>query len=91
MPKRKKQKKTAHKEREESSVYRLSDKTAKILWAGGSLLLSLILSFSFFDKAGSIGNILKSIFNFLIGGSAKVLPFFLILVGLVFFKAKTSL
>ncbi|MFA7715168.1 MAG: DNA translocase FtsK [Candidatus Paceibacterota bacterium] len=91
MPKRKKQKKIAHKEREESSNYRFSDKTAKILWSGGSLLLSLILSFSFFDKAGSIGNILKVIFESLIGGSAKILPFFLILTGLVFFKAKTSL
>ena len=53
--------------------------------------MSLILSFSFFDKAGSVGNILKVIFESLIGGSAKILPFFLILAGLVFFKAKTSL
>lgn len=91
MPKRKKQKKATHKEREEPSVYRLSDKTAKILWALGSLLLSLVLSFSFFDKAGAVGDILKKIFDFFIGSSAKVLPFFLILAGLVFFKAKTSI
>lgn len=91
MAKRKKQKKAVRKEAEAISSYKLSDKTAKILWAGGAILLSLILSFSFFDKAGSVGNILKNFFDFLIGGSAKILPFFLILAGLIFFKTKEPL
>lgn len=91
MAKRKKQKKTAQKIGERFYSHKLSDKTAKILWAAGSLLLSLILIFSFFDKAGSVGNIFKNIFNFFIGDSAKILPFFLILASLVFFKTKEFL
>jgi S-DNA-T family DNA segregation ATPase FtsK/SpoIIIE len=91
MPKRKKLKKPARKEREAVSNYRLSERTAKILWSGSCLLLALILSFSFFDRAGSIGGILKLAFQSFIGNSAFILPVFLILAGFVFFRAKTNL
>lgn len=91
MPKRKKPKKPARKEREETSNYGLSDRTAKILWSGSCLLTALILSFSFFDKAGKIGTLLKIAFQSFVGNAAFVLPVFLILAGFVFFRAKTSL
>jgi S-DNA-T family DNA segregation ATPase FtsK/SpoIIIE len=91
MPKRKKMKKPARKEREAVSNYGLSDRTAKILWSGSCLLLALILSFSFFDKAGTIGGLLKMAFQSFIGNAALILPVFLILAGFVFFRAKTSL
>jgi len=91
MSKRKKQKKAVRREGEGSSTYKLSEKTSRIVWFGSSLLLSLILFFSFFDKAGIVGNALKIVFNFLAGGSIYILPIFLILSGLVFLKNKTTL
>ncbi|MFA5249229.1 MAG: DNA translocase FtsK 4TM domain-containing protein [Candidatus Paceibacterota bacterium] len=91
MSKRKKQKKAVRREGEGSSTYKLSEKTSRIVWCGSSLLLSLILFFSFFDKAGMVGNGLKAVFNFLAGGSIYLLPIFLILSGLVFLKNKTTL
>jgi len=52
------------------------------------LTVITVLSFPFFDKAGSTGRIFAKIFIFLIGQSFYILPLFLFAGGLIFLKTR---
>lgn len=52
------------------------------------VLLAVILSLSFFEKAGLAGGIIFSALNYLIGKSVFLLPLVLVLGGLVFFLSR---
>ena len=48
----------------------------------------IVLSFPFFDKAGSAGRIFIQVCNFLIGRALYSIPLFLIVSGLIFLKSR---
>ena len=60
------------------------------LWTFGILmfLVSLIIIFSFFGKAGPAGQLIMKVSNVLIGNAGFILPLLFVLVGLVFFSKK---
>lgn len=64
--------------------------TVKRFFGSGFLfLLALIILFSFFSKAGAVGNAIGGILTNLIGGSIFVLPLFLILAGIILIKRES--
>ena len=52
------------------------------------LAIIIVLSFPYFDRAGSAGRVFASVSNFLIGRAFYTLPLFLLVAGLIFLKSR---
>jgi len=67
------------------SRFALPEETKRYIWGALFFLMAAILALSFFEKAGVAGRVIFSFLNYLIGKSIYLLPFVLLLGGLVFF------
>jgi S-DNA-T family DNA segregation ATPase FtsK/SpoIIIE len=86
--KNKKNKKIIKKRNEKLEFFVLPEKVKK--WILGIIIfvLVIIIILSFFDLAGTAGKKLMEIFDFLIGKTIFIIPFILLLGGIVFFRTK---
>jgi len=66
----------------------LPEESKRYVFGALIVLLAVILSLSFFEKAGLAGGIIFSALNYLIGKSVFLLPLVLVLGGLVFFLSR---
>ena len=66
----------------------LPENTKRKIYGVIMFLIAIIISFSFFDKAGIGGGALMDFFSYLIGRAVFILPLLFVLGGLVFFSAK---
>jgi hypothetical protein len=66
----------------------LPEQTKRKIYGVIMFLIAIIISFSFFDKAGIGGGALMDFFSYLIGRAVFILPLLFVLGGLVFFSAK---
>ena len=66
----------------------LPEEVKRSIWAVFFFLVAVIITLSFFDKAGAVGKFLMRILPFLIGKAIFALPLFFLLGGLSFFSAK---
>ncbi len=66
----------------------VSPEIKKWIWGVSIILFSLIIFLSFFEKAGPAGKLFMVVSDFLIGRTVFLLPFFLLLAAVVFFKGK---
>jgi hypothetical protein len=66
----------------------LSEQTKRKIYGVIMFLIAIIISFSFFDKAGVGGGALMNFFSYLIGRAVFILPLLFVLGGLVFFSAR---
>ena len=64
----------------------MPQKAARMIWGVCTLTLAVIYVFSFFEKAGSVGNMLFGSSQYLFGKSVFLLPLFLSLASFTFFK-----
>lgn len=64
----------------------LPEKATRLIWGVFTFVLALIYVFAFFGKAGSVGNALFNISQYLFGKSVFLLPLFLSIAGFTFFK-----
>ncbi len=68
----------------------LSPETKQWIWGILVILFSLIVILSFFDKAGVAGRWFMIAAQAIIGYTVFILPLFLLLAGIVFFKSKVK-
>ena len=68
----------------------LPDDTKKKIYGVIMFLIAVIISLSFFEKAGAGGRVLMDAADFLIGKTVFILPFLFILGGLVFLSKKSE-
>jgi S-DNA-T family DNA segregation ATPase FtsK/SpoIIIE len=66
----------------------LAEQTKRKIYGVIMFLIAIIISFSFFDKAGIGGDALMKFFSYLIGRAVFILPLLFVLGGLVFFNIK---
>lgn len=81
--KKKKEKKIISRERFNFS---LPERTKRYLFASLSFLLAVIFVFSFSGNAGTIGEVLKNMFGFLIGNVIYILPIIFPIYGMILLK-----
>jgi len=82
---RKNKRKNAIEKQRKPSRFALPEETKRCIWGALFFLGAIILALSFFGKAGVAGRVISSFLNHFIGKSIYLLPFILLLVGLVFF------
>ncbi len=58
----------------------------RFIWGVFAFVLAFIYVFAFFEKAGSVGNMLFNVSQYLFGKSVFLLPLFLSIAGVTFFK-----
>lgn len=83
MAKKKKEKKVVSPKKFNFS---LPEKTKRYLFASLSFLLAIIFVFSFSDNAGSVGEVLKNMFGFLIGNVIYIIPIIFAIFGIILLK-----
>ncbi len=66
--------------------FSLPEKTKRYLFASLSFLLAIIFVFSFSGNAGSVGEVLKNIFGFLIGNVIYIIPIIFAIFGMILLK-----
>ncbi len=76
------------KEKRNSERFVLPAETKQIILGVSMILLAVLISLSFFRKAGEAGEIFMRGGNFLIGESIFIIPLILLLGGLAFLKIK---
>jgi len=79
--KRKNSKKTNEKGKK-INFFTVPPRTQKIIWGVGMFSIALIVTLSFFGKAGLVGEKFNNLTTFLIGDTVYATPFFLIGIGL---------
>jgi S-DNA-T family DNA segregation ATPase FtsK/SpoIIIE len=82
---RKNKRKNAIEKQKKRMGFALPEETKRYIWGALFFLMAAILALSFFEKAGVAGRVIFSFLNHLIGKSIYLLPFILLLAGLVFF------
>lgn len=82
--------KKENKEKEQNGPFSsfFSEKATNYFFGGLFLFFAVILSLSFFDRAGIIGKVFLDSAEFLTGETAKILPLLFFLSGFVFFATK---
>ncbi|MDD2274418.1 MAG: DNA translocase FtsK [Candidatus Pacebacteria bacterium] len=66
--------------------FSLPEKTKRYLFASLSFLLAIIFVFSFSDNAGTVGEVLKNMFGFLIGNVIYIIPIIFAIFGIILLK-----
>jgi len=82
---RKNKRKNAIEKQKKRMGFTLPEEIKRYIWGALFFLMAAILVLSFFEKAGVAGRIIFSFLNYLIGKSIYLLPFILVISGLVFF------
>ena len=85
MEMRKNKRKNAIEKQKKRMGFTLPEEIKRYIWGALFFLMAAILVLSFFEKAGVAGRIIFSFLNYLIGKSIYLLPFILVISGLVFF------
>ncbi|MBU0476714.1 DNA translocase FtsK [Patescibacteria group bacterium] len=85
---RKNNKKTQKKQKKERGHFVLPQETKNGISGVLMILLAVILSLAFFNKAGVAGKALMEVFSFLFGKTIFIIPLTLVLGGLVFFTTQ---
>jgi len=70
------------------SHFVLPNEVKRVILAAIVFLIAIIVILSFFGLAGAGGRFINSFFIFLFGKAKVILPFFLLLLGFVFFRLK---
>ncbi len=86
--KKKKSKNRIEKEKNESSRFSLPGEIKQIIFGVSLILLAILVSLSFFDKAGLAGRFFMKWASFLVGEAVFIIPFFLLLGGVAFLRIK---
>lgn len=90
MAKKKKQNKKPIKEEEKKRDSYLSLDIKRRIWGIVMMALALIVILAFFDLSGLAGKVLTKSFFFTFGKGAFLIPFWLVLAGLIFFNFSSS-
>ena len=88
MAKKRKNKRRRIKKERKPARFSLPAETKQWIWGVFLILTAILISLSFFEKAGIAGHAFKKSAQFLIGGTFFLIPLILVLGGLAFLSSK---